>query len=124
MNKHKTSVLSLLGGKKRSSAALKSSVFRKKDIQKLLSDSSPFGVKESYGAIRTRLDFVRRSEKCPVFAVTSMTPGDGKTLNCIKKRQFADNHNTGFCSDYRKSSVFALQEFEEDHNAGGYTVLL
>lgn len=83
MNKHKTSILSLLGGKKRSSAAPKSSVFRKKDIQKLLSDSSPFGIKESYGAIRTRLDFVRRSEKCPVFAVTSMTPGDGKTLNCI-----------------------------------------
>jgi hypothetical protein len=29
MNKHKTSILSLLGGKKRSSAAPKSSVFRK-----------------------------------------------------------------------------------------------
>ncbi len=83
MNKRKTSVLSVFGTKKQSVSALKSSVFRKKDIKKLLSDSSPFGVKESYGAIRTRLDFLRRSEKCPVFAVTSMTPGDGKTLNCI-----------------------------------------
>ena len=62
---------------------VKSSAFHKKDLQKLLSDKSPFGVKESYGAIRAQLNFARKSEKCPVFAVTSMTPGDGKTVNCI-----------------------------------------
>lgn len=62
---------------------IKSSSFHKKDKVKILSDKSPFGVIESYGAIRTQLNFSRKSEKCPVFAVTSMTPGEGKTITCI-----------------------------------------
>ena len=45
---------------------VKSSAFHKKDLQKLLSDKSPFGVKESYGAIRAQLNFARKSEKCPI----------------------------------------------------------
>lgn len=61
----------------------KSSVFSKKSLKKILNDKSPFGVKESYGAIRTQLMFSKNNEKCPIFAVTSMTAGDGKTLNCV-----------------------------------------
>ena len=61
----------------------RSSVFTKKSLRKILNEKSPFGVKESYGAIRTQLMFSKNNEKCPVFAVTSMTAGDGKTLNCI-----------------------------------------
>lgn len=76
--KKKSSHSSLFGEKK----PMQSSTFNKKDLKKLLSDKSPFGVKESYGAIRTQLMFSRKNEKCPVFAVTSMTPGDGKSLNC------------------------------------------
>jgi capsular exopolysaccharide synthesis family protein len=60
----------------------RSSVFTKKTLKKLLSDSSPFGVKEAYGAIRTQLMFAKKNEKCPVFAVTSTTSGDGKSLTC------------------------------------------
>lgn len=68
---------------KKKEPVLKSSTFNRKDVKKMLNDKSPFGVKESYGSIRTQLMFSRKNEKCPVFAVTSMTPGDGKSLNCI-----------------------------------------
>lgn len=61
----------------------KSSVFDKKTLKKILNNKSPFAVKESYGAIRTQLMFSKKDEKCPVFAVTSMTAGDGKSLNCV-----------------------------------------
>ena len=81
MSKLKITASRLLGDTRKT--VIKSSVFRKKDINKLLSEQSPFGVKESYGAIRTRLNFARKNEKCPVFAITGMNPGDGKTINCI-----------------------------------------
>ena len=65
------------------SSIIKSSVFSKKSLKKLLTEKSPFGVKESYGAIRTQLMFSKKNEKCPVFAITSTTAGDGKTLTCV-----------------------------------------
>ena len=76
----KTSKLPKLGKKKR---VIKSSVFSKRSINKMLSADSPFGVKESYASVRTQLLFSRKSEKCPVFVVTSMIPGEGKSLNCV-----------------------------------------
>lgn len=48
-----------------------------------LSANSPFGIKEAYNAIRTKLMFVGKGEKCPVFAVTSSLAGDGKTTNAV-----------------------------------------
>ena len=57
--------------------------FRKNDPQKLLSDKSPFLIKETYNSIRTKIMFSGKGEKCPVFAVTSSMPNDGKTINCI-----------------------------------------
>lgn len=65
------------------SSVIKSSVFSKKTLKKLLTDKSPFGVKEAYGAIRTQLMFSKKNEKCPVFAITSTTAGDGKSLTCV-----------------------------------------
>lgn len=65
------------------SSVIKPSVFTKKSLKKLLSEKSPFGIKESYAAIRTQLMFSGKNEKCPVFAVTSTTAGDGKTLTCV-----------------------------------------
>jgi len=69
-----------LGKKQRS---IKSSVFNKRSLNKMLTPNSPFGVKESYASVRTQLLFSRKNEKCPVFAVTSMIPGEGKSLNCV-----------------------------------------
>lgn len=48
-----------------------------------LSANSPFAIKEAYNAIRTKLMFVGKGEKCPVFAVTSSLAGDGKTTNAV-----------------------------------------
>lgn len=48
-----------------------------------LRSDSPFAIKEAYNAIRTKLMFVGKGEKCPVFAVTSSLAGDGKTTNAV-----------------------------------------
>lgn len=61
----------------------KASVFRKADKSKMLHKDSPFAVVEAYNSIRTNLMFLSKNEKCPMFAVTSAVPGDGKTTNCV-----------------------------------------
>ena len=48
-----------------------------------LTANSTFAIKEAYNAIRTKLMFVGKGEKCPVFAVTSSLAGDGKTTNAV-----------------------------------------
>lgn len=51
--------------------------------QRMLSASSPFAIREAYNAIRAKLLFTGRGEKCPVFAVTSAMMHDGKTTNAV-----------------------------------------
>ena len=51
--------------------------------QQMLSANSPFAVREAYNAIRTKLLFTGKGEKCPVFAVTSAMMHDGKTTNSV-----------------------------------------
>lgn len=58
--------------------------YGKKDSEgKLLSNNSPFAIKETYSFISTNLLFTSKGDKCPVYAVTSAREGEGKTLNCI-----------------------------------------
>ena len=51
--------------------------------QRMLSPSSPFAIREAYNAVRTKLLFTGKGEKCPVFAVTSAMMHDGKTTNAV-----------------------------------------
>ena len=51
--------------------------------QRMLSSSSPFAIREAYNAVRTKLLFTGKGEKCPVFAVTSAMMHDGKTTNAV-----------------------------------------
>ena len=51
--------------------------------QRMLSPTSPFAIREAYNAIRAKLLFTGRGEKCPVFAVTSAMMHDGKTTNAV-----------------------------------------
>ncbi len=51
--------------------------------QFVLTKSSPFAIKEAYNAVRTKLLFLGRGEKCPVFAVTSALAHDGKSTNAV-----------------------------------------
>lgn len=60
-----------------------SSQFMKNSRNKLLNKNTPFAVQEAYSAIRTRLSFTSKGEKCPVYVITSSKPGEGKTLNAI-----------------------------------------
>lgn len=57
--------------------------FTRDDQKKMLTANSPFIVKEAYNAIRTNLLFSQRSEKCPVFVVSSPTANNGKSINAI-----------------------------------------
>jgi len=53
------------------------------DETKLLGDDTPFAIREAYNSTRTKLLFYGQGEKCPVFAVTSSLPGDGKTMSSV-----------------------------------------
>lgn len=59
------------------------SEFQDDNLQKLLNNETPFAVKEAYNSIRTKLIFMTHDEKCPVFAMTSALPRDGKSINVI-----------------------------------------
>ncbi|MBR2977180.1 MAG: CpsD/CapB family tyrosine-protein kinase [Oscillospiraceae bacterium] len=60
-----------------------SSPFLAENIGKMLSEKSPFAIREAYSTCRTRLMFTQRGEEKPVFALTSPEPGDGKTITAI-----------------------------------------
>ena len=51
--------------------------------QRMLTNNSPFAIREAYNSIRAKLIFTGRGEKCPVFAVTSAMMHDGKTTNAV-----------------------------------------
>lgn len=51
--------------------------------RRLLTKNSSFAMKEAYNAIRTKLLFTGKGEKCPVFAITSSLMHDGKTTNAV-----------------------------------------
>ena len=57
--------------------------FKEESLLRLLGNETPFAVKEAYNSIRTKLTFMTHEEKCPVFAMTSALPGDGKSINII-----------------------------------------
>lgn len=60
---------------------------KKQTVEKVLNDDSPFAVKESYSSLRSNLMFTAKGEKCPVYAITSAEPDEGKTLNSINIAQ-------------------------------------
>lgn len=60
-----------------------SSPFLAENVRKMLSEKSPFAIREAYSTCRTRLMFTQRGDEHPVFALTSPEPGDGKTLSAI-----------------------------------------
>ena len=73
-----------------------------------LNAGSPFAIKEAYNAIRTKLMFTGRGEKCPVFAITSSLAGDGKTTNAVSLAvsiAMAEQRVLLIDADMRKPSV-------------------
>lgn len=58
--------------------------------EKVLTDKSPFGVKEAYSSVRANLLFMSDPEGCTIIAVTGAAENTGKTLSCINvARSFA-----------------------------------
>lgn len=52
----------------------------KNNVNKLLADSSSFGVKEAYNTARTNIMYLNNTVKCPVYGITSAVPNEGKSL--------------------------------------------
>jgi capsular exopolysaccharide synthesis family protein len=88
---------------------------KKNKVDKVLSNDSPFALREAYNSIRTNLRFTGRCKKCPVYAITSSDAAEGKTLNALnlaisftqigKKILMID-------ADMRKSSISSLLDIE------------
>lgn len=55
----------------------------KADFDKLLTESSPFSVKEAYSSVRANLLFVGNGNECTTIAFTSANENSGKTLTSI-----------------------------------------
>lgn len=55
----------------------------KKDFEKLLTEQSPFSVKEAYSSVRANLLFVGNGNECTTIAFTSASENSGKTLTSI-----------------------------------------
>ncbi len=56
---------------------------KREAIQKVLEPDAPFAIRDAYSSICMNLRFLAKGEKCPVYAVTSAIPCEGKTLNSI-----------------------------------------
>jgi len=64
--------------------ATQSTIFSRESRKKILSEDSPFAVKESYNTIRTNLLFYNAElEQCPIYVFSSALPGEGKTTTAI-----------------------------------------
>lgn len=61
----------------------KKHVLRSKEKGKLLSVTSPFEVREAYNMIRANLLFTGNGRKCPIYAVSSTVPNEGKSMNAM-----------------------------------------
>lgn len=91
---------------------------------RLLTVKSPFAIKEAYNAIRTKLMFTGKGEKCPVFAVTSSMTHDGKTTNAVNLAisiAFAGKKVLLIDGDMRKPTVYRYFNTE---NANGLSEIL
>lgn len=92
--------------------------------KRLLTVKSPFAIKEAYNAIRTKLMFTGKGERCPVFAVTSSMTHDGKTTNAVNLSisiAFAGKKVLLIDGDMRKPTVYRY--FNVD-NANGLSEIL
>lgn len=100
---------------------------RKAKEQVILNSESPFAMKESYSNIRAKLLFTAKGEKCPVYAISSADPHEGKSLTSInlaisyaqlgKKVLLID-------ADMRKSHLLETLELDEDKVKDGLSQYL
>ena len=104
-----------------------SSPFLSDNLKKLLTDKSPFVIREAYSTCRTRLMFTQRGEEHPVFAMTSPEPGDGKTISVINTAisfAKAGKKTLVIDMDLRNSSVHRYFQNGEKKSSSGLSEYL
>lgn len=61
-------------------SALKNETVKNNSVR-LLSDKTPFGIKEAYNMARTNVMYLNNTNKCSVYGITSALPNEGKSLS-------------------------------------------
>lgn len=92
---------------------------KQKPNEKIITDNSPFAMKEAYVSLCTNLLFTNNGENCPVYAVTSATQNEGKTLNSIniaKSLAMLGKKTLLIDADMRNASVARYLEMDADQN--------
>ena len=91
------------------------------DHDVLLSEKSPFILKEAYNDIRTDLLFMGQGKKCPIFAVISPDDAEGKTYNSYNIALAYAQMNKKVLlidADLRKSTMAEMLCFEQNDDKG------
>lgn len=86
--------------------------------RKILTNSSPFAIKEAYNLVRTKLMFTTQGKKCPIYVITSSEPSEGKTTNAINLAisfAMAGKKTLIIDADMRKPSVHKYLQLERDN---------
>lgn len=93
----------------------------------ILSQSSPFILREAYSNIRANLMFAGKGQKCPVYAVTSADDKEGKTVNAYNlARSYAMMGRNVLLidADMRRSGLNQLANIQEDNGLSLYLAQL
>lgn len=89
----------------------------------ILSQSSPFILREAYSNIRANLMFAGKGQQCPVYAVTSADDNEGKTVNAYNlARSYAMLGRKVLLidADMRESGLEKLTNIQEDNGLSLY----
>ena len=95
-------------------------------ITRKLDDQTPFAIKEAYNQLRTNLMYTAKdSSDCPIYAVTSAEPGDGKsTVISNLAISFAQADKKVLLIDADMRRPVQHQEFELNKKQTGLSELL
>ncbi|MBR7117305.1 MAG: CpsD/CapB family tyrosine-protein kinase [Clostridia bacterium] len=93
------------------------------DARRILSDDSPFGVREAYRALYTNIMYLPIEKKCKKLVMASACPGEGKTLVSINLAYTiaANSPDTKVLlidGDLRNPRISPLLEIDHDSTHG------
>ncbi len=101
-----------------------------KPSDKIVGEDTPFAIKEAYNTLCANVLFTTNGENCPVYAVTSSTKNEGKSLNSINLAKSMSGFGKKVLlidADMRNSSVLrelGLRDLDTDEGLSNYLASL